>query len=359
MRRARWLLAAVLLLLVTWVTARLLARAGAARGSALSRGGDGWLAARRYLEARGARVELLTAPLPSGAEAGTAEAPGVLAIAFPWQQAERSDFDARLDLYLRRGGDVVLAYSGEESDLALAGLLDLRWRRARTPPLDPWSWRAFARREWDLRPAGFPAPPVRVWAPRVLPEPPPGSESLFVSPRGSPVVAAFRRWRGRVVLLPMDALTNARLGEPGNADLLETLLVRLGPRWTFDEYHHGLVAAAAADRAHLGPAVDVLLAHLGLLYLLAAFALMRRQGPAWNDPPPAAGSAGSFLLGLGTLHDRLGHHAEAAWRLLTRARALDRGLVVPAELERRAAAAGRDDLLAIARELAQLRRIRR
>jgi hypothetical protein len=418
-RRGPLLLSVLLLLVATTAVTLALRRTGAARGSSLSRGGAGWLAARRYLEARGARVAILDKALPGDGEdeseegraaraagepgrtaqgagepgrtaraareqdrtahgagpggaatpavagrsagaAGTAAAgrPGVLVVTFPWQQPGRGAFDEQLDLYLRRGGDVVLAYSGEDSDLALRGLLDLEWRRVRTPPLDPWSWRAFARREWDLRPAGFTAPPVRIWAPRVLPVPPAGAEALYLSPRGAPVVAAFRRWRGRVVLLPMDALTNGRLGDPGNADLLETLLGRLGSRWIFDEYHHGLIAAGAAAGASLGPAVDVLLAHLGLLYLLAVFALMRRQGPAWRETPPAAGSAGAFLLGLGTLHDRLGHHAAAASMLLARARELDRGLALPAGFERRAAAAGREELLALAREVAHLRRHR-
>jgi hypothetical protein len=439
-RRGPLLLSVLLLLVATTAATLALRRTGAARGSSLSRGGAGWLAARRYLEARGARAVILdkalsgagedepepgraahgageqgrtadgagepglaahgadeqgrmahgagepglathgagdqgrkahgagpgaaATPGAAGRSAGAAGSgaragrPGVLVVTFPWQQPGRGAFDEQLELYLRRGGDVVLAYSGEDSDLALRGLLDLEWRRVRTPPLDPWSWRAFAHREWDLRPAGFTAPPVRIWAPRVLPVPPAGAEALYLSPRGAPVVAAFRRWRGRVVLLPMDALTNARLGEHGNAALLETLFARLGPRWIFDEYHHGLVAAGAAAGASLGPAVDVLLAHLGLLYLLAVFALMRRQGPAWREAPPAAGSAGAFLLGLGTLHDRLGHHAAAASMLLARARELDRDLALPAGFERRAAAAGREELLALAREVAHLRRHR-
>ena len=48
------------------------------------------------------------------------------------------------------------------------------------------------------------------------------------------------------------------------------------------------------------------------------------------------GSTGSFLLGLGALHHRLGHHAEAARRLLERVRELDRGADLPADLDRRA-----------------------
>ena len=64
------------------------------------------------------------------------------------------------------------------------------------------------------------------------------------------------------------------------------------------------------------------------------------------------GSTGSFLLGLGALHHRLGHHAEAARRLLERARELDPGADLPADLDRRAATAGPRELVELAREVA-------
>jgi hypothetical protein len=67
------------------------------------------------------------------------------------------------------------------------------------------------------------------------------------------------------------------------------------------------------------------------------------------------GSAGSFLLGLGVLHHRLGHHAEAARRLLERTRELHRDLDLPAELDRRAASAGPRELVALARDVASRR----
>ena len=38
--------------------------------------------------------------------------------------------------------------------------------------------------------------------------------------------------------LPADALANARILDPGNAQLLEALAVGLGSDWGFDEYHH-------------------------------------------------------------------------------------------------------------------------
>ncbi len=373
----QWLVAAVALVLVVAVVAALVGGGGGSRGSTISRGPGGWLAARRYLLARGARVTLIAEPLagyvrgepgePSAAGAGEASVrrpaaagrrparPGVLALVFPWQGQAAGSFDEAIDAHLARGGDLVLAYSGEEAGFEqLLGV----WhpRPAGEVPLAPWRWRAFMRREWDLQPVDRPGArrPLRVWAPRVLPELGAGWRVLYAAPGGRPAVAVFRYHGGRVVMLPADALSNARLGEVGNADLLETLLRNLGRRWAFDEYHHGLVAAGPAGGG-LGRTADLLLAHLALLYLLGVMALARRQGPAWSEPARIAGSPAAFLLGLGALHHRLGHHHEAALLLLQRSRELDRALELPAALERQAANAGPGELVAIARQVARRR----
>jgi hypothetical protein len=363
----RWLAVTAAFLLAAAVVAALVGSSAGSRGSTISRGPGGWLAARRYLEARGARVTLIAEPLDRflqgrherleallpGAGRKAAGA-GVLVLAFPWQTLPTVDLDAALDLHLDGGGDLVLAYSGEEAGAEqLFGLWHLR--RARRVPLAPWLWRSFMHREWQLRPVERHGRPVRIWAPRALPELGPGAEVLFTSPGGQPAVAVFRRHGGRVVVLPADALANARLGEAGNADLLEALLRNLGPRWAFDEFHHGLVTAGGGNVA-LGRAADLLLAHLLLLYLLAALALGRRQGPAWSEPPALAGSAATFLLGLGALHDRLGHHRDAARQLLRRAQELDRSLVLPPRLDRLAETAGPRELLEIARQVSRRRR---
>ena len=52
---------------------------------------------------------------------------------------------------------------------------------------------------------------------------------------------------------------------------------------------------------------------------------------------------------------RLGHHAAAALRLLERARELDPGADLPADLDRRAAIAGPRELVELAREVADRR----
>jgi hypothetical protein len=353
--RNRLLVGSVLFLVVGAVLVLLLGRAGEARGSSLARGPNGWLAARRYLEARGARVTLLREPLERF------RGPGVLVSTFPWQQATASLQPTEgLESHLRRGGDLVLAYSGSWGNpgemVTLEGL-GLGLEEVRKATLSPFEWRRFSRREWRLSgPRG--APPLRVWAPRWRPEVPKGAEVLLRSPRGGAAAFVLRRAKGRIFVLPADAFANARLGEPGNAALLETLRRTLGDRWAFDEYHHGLIAAGGAPEsaAAAGRVLDLILIHLAVLYLVALWALSRRFGPAWSEPPVVTGSTGSFLLGLGALHHRLGHHREAARRLLERARELDRDADLPEELDRRAGTAGPRELVALAREVARRRK---
>ncbi|HEY4594456.1 MAG TPA: hypothetical protein VIJ61_18695, partial [Thermoanaerobaculia bacterium] len=60
--RNRLFLGATLCLLLGVGAVLLLAGPGEARGSAVARGPNGWLAARRYLEARGVRITLLREP---------------------------------------------------------------------------------------------------------------------------------------------------------------------------------------------------------------------------------------------------------------------------------------------------------
>ncbi len=85
----RWLAVAALFLVTAAVTAALLGGRGGSRGSTISRGPGGWLAARRYLQARGAQVTLISEPLAryvqeqsveSGEPGGPAEPGGSLGL---------------------------------------------------------------------------------------------------------------------------------------------------------------------------------------------------------------------------------------------------------------------------------------
>ena len=162
-------------------------------------------------------------------------------------------------------------------------------------------------------------------------------------------------------LLPADLLANAWLGEAGNVDLLESLSGWLDGGWSFDEYHHGLVAPEAAAAASSSRfAWDLFVVHLALIYLLGFAAVGRRFGPVWREAPVASGSASSFLRGLGALHRKMAHHREAASLLIERARTYVPGLQLDEELERRAAeVTGDRQLVALARDVARAQRGRR
>jgi hypothetical protein len=333
-------------------SALLLAARGGAGPSALSRGPAGLLAARVVLEESGAAVTLLDR------EARDLGGDTVLLTAFPWRHGAWSFEGRSAREHLNRGGALVLAYSpGSAAQSAEAALLDelgVRTRRVRgEPPLAPLEWRRFVDAEWTVAPPG-PATgrPARMRVPHWLPAPPPGADVMLVGPDAMPVAFAFRRGRGTVAVVPAELLANCRLAEPGSIDLLATLRASLHASWCFDELHHGLVDAAAVAPAPIGPGFGLLVGQLGLLYTLAVVALSRRFGPPWRERTVAAGSPAGFLRGLGVLHDRLGHHADAARLMRTRARELSPRLDAT---ERAAGEGTRVDaraLVALGRELA-------
>jgi hypothetical protein len=303
-----------------------------AAGSTLSRASGGWMAARRYVEARGGRATLVDSP--------SVPTEGVLVLVFPWQRIEPpATGDRMADRHLAGGGTVVFAYSGRSSwnEPAIAEHLGMAHDGApgsetgERPPLHPSRWREYAASTSTLsaEPAHGLAPLLAA-TPRARPRPPAGATILFRDAEGRPAVFSFRRHGGRVVALPAAVLSNAFLGSAGNADLLESLLAAHGGEWAFDEYHHGLAAPSepAAESA-AGPALDLILLQLALVYALGVVAVSRRFGPVWGEPPVVVGSTTSFLRGLGTLHHRLGHHRDAAELLVARARELDPRLRIP------------------------------
>jgi len=299
----------------------LLGSEASADASSLSRTSAGWLAARRYLEEMGTHVVLVDHDLdePVGA--------GVLVLAFPWQNTALDDVDAAVEGQLRRGGSVVIAYAdrSEPVQSALLASLGLGWDQRRSrPPLWPRAWRAHAREEWTLT-----APPpatgreVRVSARREVPGMPAQGTVLMRDAQQRAVAFLFPRHRGRVVIVPADVFSNARIGNAGNADFLETLRRDLGGPWLFDEYHHGLRAAMGPAQTGGPRALLLYVLQVGLVYALCAFAVVRRFGPAWREEVVPGSSATIFLVGLGALHDRLGHHREAGRLLVSRAQELD------------------------------------
>ena len=309
----------------------LLVRPQPAGASSLSPSARGWLAARRYLEERGGSIELRSQPWDTGT------LPDVLALAFPAYRPATAEEMRALEVWLHGGGVLVLGYSGSVglgAERLLLDRLDLRLHDVLgRPPVSPRRWREYVDREWRLLPdatLGPRARDLRVRAPRFVPAAPRDANVLFRGPQDVAAVFEVRRGAGRVMVLPAEALANGRLGEPGHADLLEMLWdVHGGGPWSFDEYRHGLGAPASGSRAHVGATFDAFVLQLVLLYLAALLAVVRRFGPAWEDPPLQAASTAAFLRGLGVQHDRRRHHASAAALMVQRAQELHPWLKLP------------------------------
>ena len=274
MRLRPWVFGGAALIAAGVLSAFLLKGAGAAGASALAASADGWLAARTYCERRGSAVTLLDRPLDQAPEGG-------LVLALPFGGAPTAPERDALRRRLAAGATVVFAYSSRPSPIdeyiAEALGLELEPAAGESSSISPWGWYRHAAGEWRLKPEaefGSEAGQVVVRAASEIPKPPKGAEILYRGgPAGAPAVFSYSRGRGRVLVLPADALSNGRLANRGNANLLESVRVALGPRIVFDEYHHGLVAAAAMPEGSSAPSLDLLLVELVLLYLLGVWAL--------------------------------------------------------------------------------------
>lgn len=362
--RKKWILSGIVLAAAAVLCTLLLRRSGAAGASTLSASPKGWLAARAYLERRGSKVSLLDRPLDQAQAQGKAGEESSLVLAFPWQGfPSKEELDA-LRRLLAAGGTVVFAYSGQPRSIAehfVAEAVGLEFDEARgEPPRSPRRWYKFVTEEWRLKPekafAPGSAPEVVIQAPDRVPRAPKEAEVLYRGDKERPAVFALPRSRGRVIVVPADALSNARLGNPGSADLLESLRVALQGEIVFDEYHHGLVASDVVADSGSAVSLDLLLAQLLLLYLVLARALGKRFGPAWEEPPEITSSTAAFLLGLGALHRKLRHSAPACLRLLDDGERLDSKVQAPAELRNIAFDAGEEAFLDVARVVARLQR---
>jgi hypothetical protein len=195
-----------------------------ASGSALSQGHDGWLAARRYLEARGVSVSLL-------GDAST-DPRGVLALVFPWQRFGPDLSLHRTRRHLARGGTVLFAYTPQVQDAEreVAATMGMGHQPAPDPPLHPLRWRAYAAATSSLLPedADSGRAPLLVSASRARLTPPVHATILFRDESGRPASFSYAHGPGRVVVVPAAAFSNARIEQGGNADLLESLVLALG-----------------------------------------------------------------------------------------------------------------------------------
>ncbi len=332
-----------------------------ASGSSLSRGATGWLAAAQAVSNLGGGVLRLDRPL----EAGELD-PGedLLVMVLPWQRPGPEALIAAR-AHLRAGGHLLIGYSGGTlapgEDELLSGLAVATARRELDRlPLAPLAWRREASRPRHLRHGARVAggDPLRV-PPLDRGPVAPGSglrwRVLFEDESGQP---ASVRWRhplgGTLWLIPSSLLSNAWLAQGGNARFLVELVDTLPQRWVIDEYHHGLLSPAVRRQQPGRRALGVLIAQLGVLYLLAVWALARRWAPVWPSVATVSSSHEEFLLAVGRLHRRLGHHRDGARALIERVEEAQPGLRVPAALRRRADSLEPGELTDLAREITLL-----
>ncbi len=356
-------LAAVLLTVVATLIA--LYTPGGSGPSALSPGPGGWLAARKYLAARGAEITLLDHQL--GEEPGDTDASAVLVTGFPWSSAAlQADFEP-YRAFAQAGATVIIAYSGQIPRGAEKRFFDhfgLAARRARrSSPLGYGGWRSWQKERWKLLPGpalGGEIREISLRPPAAVPQASTGAQPWFHAAPGNTATAARSAEEpsagrrlvddvlekqgtylarplaeeaavifsvpfgdGRMIWLPADVLSNARLGEAGNAGLLESLLAAGAARWSFDEYHHGLRPPGERVTPVPQRVFDLFLVHLLAIYLLAVWFLARRFGPVWREPTAHSGSTAGLLRGMGILHETMGHHRWAGELLIERVQQLD------------------------------------
>ena len=355
MRRRIALLGAVLVLASLgglWLAGR----GGAGGPTTHSAAPDGWLGAYLYLGQAGAEPRRREeAAVPGGED--------TFVVGFPWSAHGLDVPRPEVEDHLRRGGALLVGYSGGlrpgPGEIRFLGSLGVTiGDSGGRPPVLPWRWWRWARRDRILRPAeAAPGGSLSTGPLRWRPVPPGGAEPWYLGEDGETVVALWREGRGRVVLFPAELLSNRRLGDPVHRSFLESLRQAHPGRWSFDEYHHGWseVREAGSAGGASRRAWDRLLLQLALIYGVGAWALAWRMGPPWPPEPETAGGSGEFLRRLGRLHRELDHAPEAARRLLDRARTLDPRIRISEDQRRRAETADDETLLALGREIATKR----
>jgi hypothetical protein len=239
-------------------------------------------------------------------------------LSFDFSTAEMDE----VERFVRKGGRLVLGYGPRLRSSVLRKRLGLGFADSSTRPrsLNPWAWVREASKT-DRVPLGGSGPLVAVGAVREYPVAGPGDEVLVRNARGETLVLLRPFGDGEILLLPDETFSNGRLKEPGNSALLEGVRVRFGDegRWTFDEYHHGVAGAASPAGLQSRRGLDLFIFQILLAYGLFVAALGRRFGPEWPEPVPASGATGAFLTTIAGIHDRLGHHHDAAKALQGRA----------------------------------------
>lgn len=297
----------------------------AASGSSVARGSGGWLVAREYVGRKGSPTRMRRTPVRAGSLEGVFVTAGSLSSRFS------SEETSALQAFVDSGGRWLWGYSRAEADLVDGGKLGVRFRPCRDAAIsiDPVQYRAEAA---GLPHATADSRVVTIRPVRLCPTPQSGDVVLFRSPGGEPVGLIRASGRGEIVVVPDETFSNGRLLNEGNAAALEGLRQRFGDSvpWVFDEHHHGLTEGPSVEGGRARRGFALFLIQSLLAYGLFALASARTFGPQWPEEAPLAGATTPFLRAVAAIHDRLGHHGEAADRLRERAReVLGISVVVP------------------------------
>lgn len=292
-------------------------------GSARSRGAMGLWTAARYLEARGTQVVLRDAPLHTHAPEGT------LVLAFPASEILTQAEKRALRDHLSNRRAIVFAYSGRGAggvERQVAEELELSWvPLPGNPHLWPLSWWRQEREGWQVRVLASGGPSaVTLATPRALPVCERQSAVFLRGPGDEAVGYSYELRGGTVIVLPAELLANCRVAQPGVIAVLEGLRKALPGVWELDEWRHGFGRVVAGQTWASNVAFDLFVFQVLLVYALTIWMLARRFGPVWQEAVVRSGSVAGFLVAMGRLHERLGHHTEAARLLAERASELDR-----------------------------------
>lgn len=251
-----------------------------------------------WLQELGFRVRRWEEPLTS--------LPGetaVLLVLGPRRPVEENEL-ARLDLWVRRGGTLVLA--DDQVGAPVPGLwpgppalkFGLRARPAGQPGrLRPSSPSRLIEGVESLHPTG------RV---RFQREEPQGWTPLFGDASGL-VVAVRRLERGTIVAVSDPGLwSNARIESAGHARLLLNIVGRHAGTGTvlIDEFHHGYGEPGGLWRYLKATAIPAVLAQAALALLALALARAIRFGPPVPSVPESRASNLEYVEGLGDLYRR-------------------------------------------------------
>ena len=306
--RWRWFVALtglVLFLLVVWTRPPV----GAA-GSVLSQGPSGWYSVERALESVEVPVEHIDRRLDDlWDEEPERQGDGVLLVTFPVQGLSE-DLPRNLKDHMRRGGTAVIGYTGEllslVEDVVLIDLGITFEERFGLGPAGPLEWRRAKGADHPLR------VPDNATAFELENEPIIGSlprgpsQALLDDNRftawledeeGRPVVVSNERWGGRLIVMPTQLFSNARMVHSGNVEFLAWMSETLEGPWAFDEYRHGLLSPDAVVNAPERRVFDAVFVQLLLIYLLAVLALVWPFAPPWPKMPVSRARTATFWSG--------------------------------------------------------------